>query len=121
MVGDSHARELTIHGTKLGVANVKFVHLASLWPAEFEIDWLRVNLCSYAVVAYGQWPASFVTKNRPFTQAKYQHDMRRVVGLLQQYDRNRTQVFLRSENYKSPPVRLQTTALHLLLMPTTLY
>lgn len=99
VIGDSHARELSIHGNKLGLKNVNFEHISSIYPSEFNVNWLHQHRCSYAVVTYGQWPASFMTDRKPYTQTKYHDEMRRVVTLLQNYDHNQTQVFVRSVNY----------------------
>ena len=99
LIGDSHARELFIHGKKLGVRNVKFVYVLTQYPHQFEIDWLKSYQCSYAVVTYGQWPASERVNGHPYSQSKFQEEMRRVVTLLQKYDPKLTQVFVRSINY----------------------
>eukprot|EP00598_Pedospumella_elongata_P001086 CAMPEP_0184981682 /NCGR_PEP_ID=MMETSP1098-20130426/11311_1 /TAXON_ID=89044 /ORGANISM="Spumella elongata, Strain CCAP 955/1" /LENGTH=132 /DNA_ID=CAMNT_0027505263 /DNA_START=111 /DNA_END=509 /DNA_ORIENTATION=- len=49
-----------------------------------------------------------MTNGQPYTQTKYQEEMRRVMTLMQNYDRNQTQVFVRSENY-TPLMARQTT------------
>eukprot|EP01032_Pedospumella_encystans_P016087 gene16087-18369_t len=71
----------------------------SITAEQFEIDWLKSYQCSYAVVTYGQWPASERVNGHPYPQSKFQEEMRRVVTLLQKYDPKQTQVFLRSINY----------------------
>lgn len=99
MVGDSHARDLTIAGNKLNIDRVEFFLLLTRYPHEFDVNWLRNGRCSYTVVTYGQWPASWLTFGNPYNQTKYTNDMRRVITLLQNFDHNQTQVFVRSVNY----------------------
>eukprot|EP01032_Pedospumella_encystans_P023640 gene23640-26755_t len=116
--------------TELKLKLVEFVFVVSHFPHEFEIDWLKSHQCSYAVVAYGQWPASERVNGHPYSQSKYEEEIRRVITLLQEYDPKLTQVFLRSINYnglgarhtacppadfRSPPViDMYNTVLHTL-------
>ena len=99
LVGDSHAHTLSTHGKLLELKHVEFVFVASHFPHGFQSDWFVSHQCSYAVVTYGQWPASERMKGHPYPQSKFQEEMRRVVSLLQKYDPKLTQVFLRSINY----------------------
>ena len=99
LVGDSHAHTLFTHGKQLELKHVEFVYVSSQFPQEFKSDWFVSHQCSYAVVTYGQWPASHQMEGHPYSQSKFQEEMRRVVTLLKKYDPQQTQVFLRSVNY----------------------
>lgn len=108
LMGDSHSHMLKMYGVKLNVSHIQFIYIPSSFPHEFNITTLATNKCSYAVVTYGQWPASSMTKGHPYTESKYREEMRRVMTLLQHYDHNMTQVFVRSVNY-NPLMARQTT------------
>eukprot|EP01032_Pedospumella_encystans_P016469 gene16470-18794_t len=108
MMGDSHAHMLKLYGARLKLPTIQFKYIPSSYPHEFNITAIAANRCSYVIVTYGQWPASSMTNGQPYTQTKYQEEMRRVMTLLQTYDRNQTQVFVRSENY-TPLMARQTT------------
>lgn len=99
LIGDSHSRDLFLHGNKLNVESVVFVYIPTTFPTEFRVSWLDIHNCTYAVVSYGQWPGSHMNKGPPYTQTRYELEMRRVVTLLQQHNHARTQVFVHSVNY----------------------
>ncbi len=100
-IGDSHARLIAEHGNKLGLQHVQFVTIPAAFPSRFNITSLETNNCSYSVYGVGQWPASNQMKGHPYAHDEYREKVHRVVTLLQQYDHNQTQVFLRSENYNA--------------------
>eukprot|EP01032_Pedospumella_encystans_P022655 gene22655-25664_t len=99
LIGNSHSHMLTLQEKQLELKNVRFLDVESQLPEEFEVNWLEKYQCNYAVIGYGQSLISSNTTNRPYTQTKYEQEMRRVMTLLQKYDQNKTQVFIRSVNY----------------------
>jgi hypothetical protein len=75
-VGASHSRGMT-HFAKELLANVNGItvyHVDSRFPEDFSAQEIADNSCEYAVIEYGQWPASWVPAV-PYNDARYRDAM----------------------------------------------
>jgi hypothetical protein len=101
-VGASHSRylsgfakEMDIHDTK-----VQFQHVETHYPEEFAMSSLVSHRCDYAVIGYGQWPASWVPKV-PYSIERFKLAMKNVMTIVKEaaVTGANPKVFVRSINY----------------------
>jgi hypothetical protein len=99
LVGDSHSRELFYMAQKGFTRNrlVTFTFVPSIFPLVFSADQLDQNLCSVAVISFGQWSLSSLTDS-PVTIDAFKSEMQAVFADLAE-KASSTRVFFRSENY----------------------
>ena len=100
-IGASHARELMIHGQELKSTRnkVMFTWIESKYPSHFNLQAAIDQQCSYAVIGYGQWPASYYEKV-PWPQHRYANEMRNMMVNVKAHT-GPVQLFLRSVNYNA--------------------
>jgi hypothetical protein len=99
LVGDSHARELFFMAQKkFSVSDlVTFTFVTSIFPLTFSADQLQQNLCSVAVLAFGQWSLSPYTVS-PVTIDAIKSELQAVFADIAGKEAS-TRVFFRTENY----------------------
>lgn len=100
-IGASHARELMIHGQDLKSTRNKamFTWIESKYPGHLNLQAVVDQQCSYAVIGYGQWPASYYEK-APWPQHRFSNEMRAMMQNVKAFG-GHTQLFLRSVNYNA--------------------
>ena len=103
-IGASHARELFAHADQLvGLTTglgLRFYYLESRFPNEYNNTLLTAHPCDYAVIGYGQWPASFMAWPKAWTAEVYAAQMQRVLTQVTSFASTSTiKVFIRSVNY----------------------
>lgn len=102
LVGASHSRYLQDFGTKMlkregKYRNIEFVHVSVPYPEFFNVSTIVTDMCTYAVLGFGQWTHSFLEHQTPYTNTRSERELRRIIA---ETDSNTsTMLFLRSMNY----------------------
>jgi hypothetical protein len=98
-VGDSHSRELFFMAQRKYGENkaVTFTFVASIFPLVFSTAVLQQNLCSVAVISFGQWSLSPYAES-PVSIDAFWSEMKDMFAAIKASPTS-TRLFFRSENY----------------------